>query len=113
VAIHSPGGNWTEPRTLFGVDFEGQAEFAVTGRGEWIAVWRSAGAGPGQSLIQVSSKLRGQAWGAPVTVSGSSGARIWRASEPRLAVTPDGKAFAVWRAYNGNRWVIEAATRTS
>lgn len=111
VAVHSPGGGWTEPRTLFGVDFEGQAEFAVTGRGEWIALWRAAGVGPRQSLIEVSSKPRGHAWSAPVTLAGAPGARISRASEPRLAVTPDGEAFAAWRAFNGNRWAIEAATR--
>jgi hypothetical protein len=112
VATHSPGGDWTESQTLFGTDFDGQAEIAVTGRGEWIAVWRSGGSAPRQSIIQVSSKRRGQAWGAPVTLSGSPGARISRASEPRLAVTPSGEAFVVWRAYNGSRWVIQAARRT-
>jgi len=111
VAFHSPGGEWTEPQHLFAVDFEGGVEFAVTGRSEWIAVWRAAGAGPRQSLIEVSSKARGQAWSAPVTLSGAPGARISRASEPRLAVTPKGEAFAAWRAFDGNRWVIEAATR--
>jgi hypothetical protein len=112
VATHSPGAGWTEPQSLFGADFEGQAEFAVTGRGEWIAVWRSGGSGPRQSLIQFSSKRRGQAWSAPATLAGSPGARISRASEPKLAVTPSGEAFAVWRAYNGSRWVIQLARRT-
>jgi hypothetical protein len=111
AATHSPGGHWTEPQSLFEVDFEGEAEFAVTGSGEWIALWRAAGAGPRQSLIQVSSKPRNQAWSGPVTLSGVPGARISQASEPRLAVAPGGAAFAIWRAYNGNRWVVEAATR--
>jgi hypothetical protein len=111
VAIRFPAGGWTEPRALLGVDFQGQVEFAVTGRGEWVAVWRAAGAGPRQSLIQASRKPPGQAWSAPATLAGAPGARISRASEPRLAVTPKGEASAAWRAFNGNGWVIEAATR--
>jgi hypothetical protein len=111
VASHPPGGAWTEPQGLFGASFEGPPEIAVTGRGEWIAVWRSAASGPRGSTIQASSKARGQAWGAPATLSGSPAAPISRASEPSLAVTPGGEAFAAWRAYNGSRWVIEAAVR--
>jgi hypothetical protein len=107
VATHSPGGGWTKPQTLFGVDFEGQAEIAATGSGEWIAVWRSAGSVEEESIIQVSSKRRGQAWGAPVALSSP----ISRAWDPKLAVAPSGEAFVVWRAYNGSRWVIQAARR--
>ena len=111
VAAHPPGGTWTHPRSLFGAGFEGPPEIAATGRGEWIAVWRSAGSGPRQSIIQAASKRRGQPWSAPVTLSGSPAAPISRASEPSLAVTPKGEVFAVWQAYNGSRWVIESAVR--
>ncbi|HWC48163.1 MAG TPA: hypothetical protein VG448_04725 [Solirubrobacterales bacterium] len=111
VATHRRDGAWTEPVSLFG---EGVAlrrpAIAVTGSGEWIAMWSSVGP-EGETAIQASSRGLGQPWEAPVNVSGSPAARPSGSSDLRVAVAPSGEAFAVWRAYDGTRWVIEAATR--
>jgi hypothetical protein len=111
VASHPRGGDWTEPASLFGEEIE--ADFpaiAVTRSGEWIAVWKSVGPG-GRSVIRASSRPRGQPWGAPVHLSSWPAASLPESAAPRIAVAPNGEAVAVWRRYDGTRWVIQAATR--
>jgi hypothetical protein len=111
VALHRRGGGWTEPASLFGEGAEGRRPvIAATANGEWIAVWSSVGPA-GESIIQASSRGRGQPWGAPVTLSSSPPSRLSGASEPKIAIAPNGEAFAVWRRFDGSRWVIQAATR--
>ena len=112
AATHFPGGAWTEPASLFGAGFEERPVIAVTGSGEWIAVWASPGPAPGETVIQASSRPRGQPWGAPANLSSSPPAPLFGAFEPRIAIAPSGEAFAVWRCYDGTEWVIQAATRT-
>jgi hypothetical protein len=47
-----------------------------------------------------------------VRLSGSRAAPEYGSQEqPSLAVGPKGEAFAIWKFYNGTRWVIQAATR--
>jgi hypothetical protein len=111
VAFHPRGGEWTEPASLFGPEIEGQRPaVAATRGGEWIAVWKSALPGGG-SMIQASSRRPGRPWGPPVSLAGSPVAPLPGSSRPEIAVVANGEAFAVWQRYNGNGWVVEAATR--
>jgi hypothetical protein len=115
VATHLGGGGGIEPASLFAAGTEARRPaVAVTKAGEWIAVWKStAGAGAGGSIIQASSRRRGQPWEAPVTLSSPPATAPGRSSEPRIAVAPNGEAVAVWQEYDGTGWVVQAATFTS
>jgi hypothetical protein len=111
VAVHPRGGDWTEPAKLFGEGTEGRRPaVAATRGGEWIAVWKTA-LPEGGSVIQSSSRRRGQPWRAPVSLAGSSVAPLRGSSRPGIAVAANGEAVAIWERYDGKDWVIETATR--
>ncbi len=115
ASTHAPGGVWSEP---IGVADEGlqisapsESPIAVTHGGESIAVW-VAGSGRGEGMtIKSSSRRRGRPWSEPTEVSNSPAGPLFGASDLQLALAPDGKAFTVWRCFDGSRWVIKSATR--
>ncbi len=86
-------------------------EIAVTKTGESIAAWQARGQPGERSTIREASKPRGGSWSTPVTIASSPAASWYGESDLQLVVTPRGESIAVWNAYNGTRWVIEAATR--
>lgn len=116
ASTHVPGGVWSAPMSVAeeGLQLPAVAEspIAVTREGESIAVWVSGPTG-GRRTVESSSRRRGQPWTEPTRVSTCPPGPLYGAPDLQLALAPDGKAFAVWRRFNGIRWVIDAATRSS
>jgi hypothetical protein len=114
ASTHAPGGAWSEPVSVAAEGLHlpalSESPIAVTRGGESIAVWASGAIGEG-TTIQSSSRRRPQAWSEPTKVSTSPAGPQYGAPDLHLALAPNGKAFAIWRCFNGTRWVIRAATR--
>jgi hypothetical protein len=112
-STHSPGSGWSEPRSLAAeglqLPFPSASQIAVTRQGESIALWVADGPRGKQTTILSSSRRRPQPWSEPQQLPISRCGQLY--SAPALALAPNGKAFAVWRCFNGTRWVIKAATR--
>jgi len=87
------------------------APVAVTPQGESIAVWVTESSSEKKTSIESSTRRRGQLWSEPAKISTSPAGPFYGDSGLQLALAPDGDAFAVWRCFNGSRWVIKAATR--
>lgn len=115
TATHSPDGNWTAPVSLDaeGLKLPGKAypEIAVTDEGESMAVWSTGGERRERTIIQASSRSRGGSWRAPTNISSSPPAPMFGTADLKIAVAPNGEAFAIWRSFDGRRWVTRAATR--
>jgi hypothetical protein len=115
ASTHTPGGGWDVSRSVAaeGLQLPGLSEspIAVTRGGESIALWAAdSSSGEGTTILS-SSRRRRQPWSEPTQVSTSPPGSRSRAPDLQLALAPDGRAFAIWRTFNGNRWVIKAATR--
>lgn len=115
ASTHVPGGVWSEP---FSVADEGlqlpnpsESPIAVTRQGESIAVWVAESSSEKKTTIESSSRRRGQLWREPAKISTSPAGPFYGDPGLQLALVPDGEAIAVWRCFNGSRWVIKAATR--
>jgi len=110
---HPPGGPWGEPRSVAveGLRLSGLSEspIAVTRQGEAIALWIGDGPLGERRTIFSSSRRRPQPWSEPTQVYASRTGRLW--GGPQLALAPDGTAFAAWLCFDGNQWVIKAASR--
>jgi hypothetical protein len=115
ASTHVPGSGWSEPRSVTAEGLPlpgvGRSSIAVTRAGESIAVWEADNSSGGGTTILSSSRRRRQAWSEPTQVFTSPPGPFSEAYDLQLAPAPDGKAFVVWRSFNGTRWVIKAATR--
>jgi hypothetical protein len=112
ASTHAPGGGWSEPRSPAADGLQlSVLPIAVTRGGESVALWVADGPLGERTTILSSSSHRPQPWSEPQQVSVSSCGRLYGSSDLALALAPNGKAFAVWRCFNGNRWVIKSATR--
>ena len=115
ASTHASGGAWSEPMSLAGEGLQlpavSESPIAVTPGGESIALWASASSSGERSSIYSSSRPRGQPWSPPTEISTSPAGPLYGAPGLQLAIAPDGGAFAVWRCFDGTRWVIKAATR--
>jgi hypothetical protein len=113
ASTHTPGGAWSDPKSVAaeGLDLPALSEvpIAVTRQGESIAIWSSPSPGKG-TTIQSSTRHRPHPWSEPTQVSTCPQSE---ATALHLALAPDGQAFAIWRCFNGRRWVTEAAIRPS
>jgi hypothetical protein len=114
-STHTPGGRWTRPISLAGEGLrlpgDTVPKIAVTKSGESIAAWQVPGRHGEGSAIREASKPRGGPWSTPTTIASSPTASSYGDSDLQLVVTPRGEPIAVFHAYDGARWVIEAATR--
>jgi hypothetical protein len=113
-STHAPGSAWSEPPISLaeeGLQLPAYSEstIAVTRDGESLAIWISH-AGEG-ATIESSSRRRPRAWSEPTEVTTSLSGPQSGARALHLELAPDGQAFAIWRCFNGGRWVIEAAVR--
>lgn len=111
ASTHTPAGAWSEPTSVAAEGLNlpalSEAPIAVTRQGESIAIWSSATPGAG-TTIQSSTRHRPHPWSEPTQVSTCPQSE---AINLHLALARNGQAFAIWRAFNGNRWVIEATNR--
>lgn len=117
ASTHAPGGPWGEPKSVAaeGLQLPGLTEspIAVTPEGESIALYVSSSQTGAETTIQSSSRRDRQPWSEPTEVSTFPPGPLYGAPDLQLALAPDGEAFAIWRSFNGGRWVIEAATRSA
>jgi hypothetical protein len=115
ASTHAPGSVWSEPINVAdeGLQLPNPSEspIAVTPQGESIAVWVAESPSEKKTTIESSSRRRGQLWSEPAKISTSPAGPLYGAPGLRLALAPDGEAFAVWRCFDGSRWVIKAVTR--
>jgi hypothetical protein len=115
TSTHAPGSPWTPPASVAAEGLQlpstSESPIAVTPQGEAIALWVSEGKMGGRTTIQSSSRRHGQMWSEPTPVSAFPPGSLYGAPDLQLALAPDGEAFAIWRSFNGTRWVIETATR--
>jgi hypothetical protein len=104
-AIAAPA--WLAPVNL---SEEGQAagrpQVAFDGQGNAVAVW-NGNDGANEYLVQAAFRPAGGAWQTPVRLSLYG----QEAREPSVAFDGQGNAVAVWEAYNGVTFVVEAAFR--
>jgi hypothetical protein len=112
-STHAPGAGWREPRSLAAEGLQlpssSESSIAVTEAGESIALWVAAGLRGERTTILSASRRRLHPWTEPQPVSTSHCGQLY--GRIPLALAPDGKAFAVWRCFNGNRWVLKSASR--
>ncbi len=117
ASTHAPGGVWSEPISVADEGLQlptpSESPIAVTRQGESIAVWVADSSSKKKTIIESSSRRRGQLWREPAKISSSPAGPLYGAPGLQLALEPDGEAFAVWRCFNGSRWVIKAATRAA
>jgi hypothetical protein len=115
ASTHAPGGAWSESTSAAAEGLQipapSESPIAVTRGGESIAVWVAESSFGERTTIESSSRRRGQPWSEPTKIATSPAGPLYGAPGLQLALAPGGKAFAVWRCFDGNRWVIEAATR--
>jgi hypothetical protein len=106
------GAGSTKPASLFGAGVEARGPLvAVTKGGEWIAIWSSTGPAE-ETMVETASRRPGQPWSAPVTLSAWPPAPDPESPEVEIALAPDGEVVALWRRYDGTRWVLQSATRS-
>jgi len=117
ASTHTPGGGWDIPRSVAAEGLQlptlSESSIAVTPQGESIAVWISDPSTGERTTIQSASRRRDQPWTSPTEVFTFPPGPLYGAPDLQLALAPNRKAFAVWRTFNGTRWVIKAATVSS
>jgi hypothetical protein len=105
---------WSAPATLSANGVRGAwPQVAVDAQGNATAVW--VGRVPnGRRFsaygrrIQTATRPAGGTWSAPVSIS-KAGHRL--VQDPRIAVSPQGDATAIWQRSNGSYLVVQGATR--
>jgi hypothetical protein len=98
---------WLAPVNLSAGEGQGASEprVAFDARGDAMTVWsRNNGA---NDTVQATFRLAGGTWQAPVNLS----LRGQSANEPQVVLDGQGDAIAVWDAYNGVTFNVQAAFR--
>lgn len=86
----------------------GLPQVAVSPSGSAVAVW-TRNDGTGKNVIQVAVRPAGQASFDPAQTISETGQF---ATQPQVAVAPDGSATAVWQRQNdGSTYTVQSATR--
>jgi len=106
AATKDSDGEWrpTEPISEPQV---GEPSIGIDREGNVLALWTT---GPTKFLprhLKSASPAPGGAWTEPVTLSERMAGE---GGPPRIAVTPDGRAIAIWTVWNGTARVVEAAS---
>jgi hypothetical protein len=112
-SAHVPGSGWRQPRSLAAEGLQlpssSESSIAVTEAGESVALWVADGPLGKRTTIVSATRRRPHSWTEPQPVSTSRCGQLY--GRIPLALAPDGRAVAVWRCFDGNRWVLEAASR--
>jgi hypothetical protein len=105
-AVRPAGGVWQAPVDLsVAGQYAEVPQLALDPQGNAVAVWtRRNGT---NFIIQSASRPAGGVWQAPVDLSLAGG----NASNPQVAVDPQGNAVAVWFRSNATNYIIQAAAR--
>ena len=107
-ATRPNGGAWAPPLDLSdGTRSAFAPQIALDAAGNATVAWhRSSGAG---IVVQATQRALGGLWTLPVDLSDMA----VDATAPELAIDPAGNATATWFTYNGNEYLVEAATRAA
>lgn len=105
----TPGGGWTAPQRIVSkVDTAStKVQVAIDAAGNALAVWMQPDVvGTGARLdIWATRYVAGGGWEAPQLIETDNAGN---ATDPQLAMEPNGNAFAVWQASDGIRTNIWA-----
>lgn len=99
VSTRAPGGRWTPPVTL-GPAQESEPRIAVSAR-KAVVVWSTNldTRGYETSVVLAATRIKGKPWSKARNISKE---KRWREEpegrEPRVTITPAGKAVAIWQA---------------
>lgn len=109
-ATRPAGGAWSAPVDLSATGEEARSpQLAVDAAGDAVAVWtRFNGAETGsKSVVQSAFRPAGAGWSAPVDLSAADR----NAELPQVALDGSGAAAAIWRSFDGNNFIVQAASR--
>lgn len=99
------GGAWSAPVTVSSPgEYSGETQLSVDRNGLVTAIFFAEDAT--SSSIKSSTSYRGGAWSSPATLS-QPGHDV---GNPQIAADANGLATAVWRSYDGTRWLITSRT---
>lgn len=109
AARRPSGGAWSAPALVSGSGRSAEdAEVALDGTGNAVAVWRRDGVvNVDSDAVQVADLPAGGSWSAPVTVSSAD----LPALEPKVSVDTRGNVVAAWRSGDGTNWRTVARRR--
>lgn len=110
TATRPAGGSWSAPVDLSAPGEEAQSpQLALDAAGDAVAVWtRFNGAESGtRSVVQSAFRPAGAAWSAPADLSAADR----NAELPQVGIDGSGSAVAIWRSFDGNNFVVQAASR--
>jgi hypothetical protein len=107
AAQTTPAGGWTPVPPIPRSAGASAPEVATDSAGRVTVVWREPG--PGHTAIDVATHAPDGGWSAARSLSRPGGTTY----SPHVAVDPDGAAVAIWRRTDGEKSVVEAATRAA
>ncbi len=104
-AVQLPaGGSWQSPVNISETGVDGEApRVAIDARGDEVAAWTSWNGS--HDIADASEMAAGGSWQTPVTLSSG----VQESYNPRVAMSSNGEAVAVWGAYNGSGSVVQSA----
>ncbi len=96
---------WTPDVQISDPSVQGEApNIVLDPNGNAVAVWGIYNYSLGQLVVQAATKLYGQPWSAPETISNP----VELSAEPLVVVDPNGNALAVWGSNNG---ILHSSTK--
>ena len=106
VATRAVDGGWSAATNLSAPGQQAdRPQVAIDAQGNAIAAWeRSDGS---HYIVQAATRPAGGSWSAPAGLSAAG----QNATNPMLAVNPEGEAITVWERYSGSHFVVQVATR--
>jgi hypothetical protein len=98
------GGSWQSPVNISESGADGEApHVAIDARGDEVAVWTRWNGS--NDTAEASELVAGGAWQTPVALSSG----VQDSEDPRVEMSSNGDAVAVWTAYNGSENVVQSA----
>jgi len=107
AAVRPAGGSFGAPVDLSAAGQNADApQVALDPAGNAVAVWDRYDSA-GHTIAQAAVRPAGGSFGMPVDLSAAGN----HAQGAQVAVDQAGDAIAVWRRYNGTKWIAQAAVR--
>jgi hypothetical protein len=101
--IYTPGTGWAAGQLIESMSSDASyPQVAIDTSGNAIAVWRQYDGI--YNSIYANRYTPGSGWGTAQLIESNTG----DANSPRIAMSPNGNAIAVWYQYDGARWSIYA-----
>jgi hypothetical protein len=122
-AVKTAGGVWQPPVTLSETGeklYSHEPQVAVDPQGDAVAVWFTEDLSTKKVFVEGATRPTGGGWGSSVKLSAEAGLEYKQGSEtetdqeylePRVAVSSQGEAVAVWRLLVSGKYVVQNALR--